>query len=89
MNDLAVGLWILYFVAALAVPVAIRVHRTGSTGLRLGRAHRGSVQWLAETVELVALGAGIAAPLAADELPTLVALDNVAADVAGALLFGE
>jgi protein-S-isoprenylcysteine O-methyltransferase Ste14 len=87
MNALALGLLLLYFALTLALPVAVRWRRSRSTGLRVARKRAGALERTAGALELLALGCGIAAAIAADDLTPLASLDVGAADVAGAIVF--
>lgn len=74
MNGLALLLYLVFFTAAFGWRSWVQWRRTGDTGLRL-RAELGTVQWWAKLGFIVAIVAGVAAPLAGfaglDPLPAL------------------
>jgi len=90
MAEVALALWGVYGIAALGVRVALHRRRTGSTGLVGVRARPGSLAWLAEVGQVVALGLGVAAPVLdlLGALEPIGALDRSGVHVAGLVLFG-
>jgi protein-S-isoprenylcysteine O-methyltransferase Ste14 len=87
LDLLALSLWIVYFAVSLGLRVALQRRRTGSTGFLLMRARPGSVQWLGETLEALAIGLGVAAAVLADSVEPLSALDGTGADALGVAVF--
>jgi protein-S-isoprenylcysteine O-methyltransferase Ste14 len=89
MPELALALWLLYGAAALGIRVAIHLRRTGSTGLVGARSALWSLPWLAEIMHVVALGAGVAAPLLdlAGVIEPIATLDRPAVHISGMALF--
>ena len=87
MRQLALTFWGVYFIVSLALRVVLQLLRTGSTGLALMRARPGSVQWVGETLELVAIGLGVAAAAFADTVEPLSAIDGTAGHALGIVLF--
>lgn len=89
MPELALVLWGAYFLLALVLRVALQLRRTGRTGLLLGRSDPGSVQWVAELVELLAFCLAVAAPILAlsHDVRPIEGLDKTALHVTGIVLF--
>jgi len=87
MAELALALWLLYFLISLALRALLHARRTGRTGVLLMRARPGSVQWWGESAEAVAIGLGVAAAALADEVQPLEALDGGAGHVAAVVLY--
>jgi protein-S-isoprenylcysteine O-methyltransferase Ste14 len=85
--ELALLLWLLYFVLSLGLRALVQWRRTGSTGLLMMRVRPGSPQWLAEAAQAIAIALGVLAPALADTVPPLDALDGWFAHVAGILTF--
>jgi len=83
MGELALVLWLVYFVISLVLRAALHARRTGQSGLLLMRARPGSVQWWGELAQSVAIALGVAAAAMDDSLEPLGALDSSAAQVAG------
>jgi protein-S-isoprenylcysteine O-methyltransferase Ste14 len=89
MPRLALALWLVYGLVTLVLRVALQLRRTGKTGLLLMRGRPGSVQWLGEALELVAIGLGVAAPVLAlsGTVEPLAALDAKGFYAAGVALY--
>src|SRR3546814_11820079 len=63
MNLLALALYAVFAVVAFGWRTWVQWRSTGDTGLRL-HADRGSVQWWAKLAFIVAIAAGVVAPIA-------------------------
>jgi protein-S-isoprenylcysteine O-methyltransferase Ste14 len=87
MAILALSLWLLFGLLALGLRVALQVRRTGESGLRGLSGNFGSLEWLAGVGLVVAIAAGVAAPLV-DALEPVEALDVTTVHLAGLVLYG-
>jgi protein-S-isoprenylcysteine O-methyltransferase Ste14 len=87
MGELALVLWLVYFLITLVLRAALHARRTGHSGLLLMRARAGSTQWWGELAESVAIALGVAAAVLADDLEPLEALDTGAGHVAGVVVY--
>ena len=86
MNALAVVFYAVFFTAAFGWRTWVQWRRTGDTGLRL-HAQPGTVQWWAKLAFVLALIAGVAAPLVGlAGLDPISALSNRAAQGVGVIL---
>jgi len=87
MPELALALWALYFAASLGIRALAHSRATGTSGLLLGRARPGSVKWLGETAQMLAIGLGVAAAALADTVEPIDALDGSGGHIAGLAIF--
>jgi protein-S-isoprenylcysteine O-methyltransferase Ste14 len=87
LQDLALLCWLVYFAVSLGARVFLHLRRTGETGFLLMRARPGSVQWLGETAEALAIALGVAAAALADTIEPVSALDGAAGHAIGIALF--
>ena len=87
VDRLALGLWLLYYLLALGLRVGVHVRRTGRTGLVALRGRPGSLRWLAELAEVVALALGVAAAALAETVEPIPGLDGGGGHAAGVGLF--
>lgn len=86
MDALALIFYVVFFLAAFGWRTWVQWRRTGDTGLRL-HAQPGTVKWWAKLAFVLALGAGVAAPLAGlSGLDPLNALDNEGLRALGVLV---
>lgn len=86
MDALALAFYAVFFVVAFGWRTWVQSRRTGDTGLRL-HASPGSVQWWAKLAFIAALGAGVAAPLAAlAGLEPIEALDRTSIAIIGTVV---
>jgi protein-S-isoprenylcysteine O-methyltransferase Ste14 len=87
MADLALLLWLVYFLLALGLRVLLQGRRTGRSGLLLMRGAAGRAQRLGEGGEVLALALGVAAPALAGSVEPIDALDGETGHAAGIGLF--
>ena len=89
MADVALWLWALYGVLAVAVPCALQLRRTGSTGLKGVSGKPGSVEWLAGVGLVGAIALGVVAAALADsgDVEAIAAVDGPGAHAAGVVLY--
>ena len=86
MDALALIFYVVFFLAAFGWRTWAQWRRTGDTGLRLD-ADPGTVKWWAKLAFVLALAAGVAAPLAGlSGLDPLDALDNPRLRALGVLI---
>lgn len=86
MNALALIFYIVFFIAAFGWRTWLQWRRTGDTGLRL-HAEPGTMQWWAKLAFVLALVAGVAAPLGGlAGLDPLDVLDTAAIRVMGVVV---
>lgn len=86
MDALALSFYVIFFIAAFGWRTWVQWRRTGDTGLRL-HAEPGTVQWWAKLAFVLALAAGVAAPLAGlAGLDPLDALDNAGIQASGVVV---
>jgi protein-S-isoprenylcysteine O-methyltransferase Ste14 len=86
--ELALVLWVAYFVPTLGIRVLLQRRRTGRSGFA-DTTRGGTAQSLAQLVETVAIGLGVAAPILAlvGTVEPIEALDKSAVNLGGAVLF--
>ena len=89
MAWVALACFTVYLALAFALRTLIQLRRTGSSGFRGVSGRPGSAEWLGGVLFVVALGAGLAAPLlgVAGVLDPVSALDGTVAHAAGVALF--
>jgi protein-S-isoprenylcysteine O-methyltransferase Ste14 len=87
--NVALWLWCLYGLLAVALPVALQLRRTGSTGLKGVSGRPGSVEWLAGVglVGAIALGVVAAALAESGDVDPIEALDISPLHAAGVVLY--
>jgi protein-S-isoprenylcysteine O-methyltransferase Ste14 len=89
VEDVALVLWGLYGLLALALPAALQLARSGTTGLRGLSGKPGSVEWFAGVGFIVAMGLAISSPFVfeASGADRLDGFDTDAVNAAGILLY--
>jgi protein-S-isoprenylcysteine O-methyltransferase Ste14 len=89
VEEAALVCWSLFGLLALALPVALQVRRTGSTGLKWPSGDAGAAEWIAAAGLLSAIAFGVAAPLLAQsgDVGPIDALDRTGVHVLGVVLF--
>jgi protein-S-isoprenylcysteine O-methyltransferase Ste14 len=89
VEDVALSCWSLFGLLALALPVALQIRRTGSTGFKWPSGGFGSAEWLAGAGLVSAIALGVAAPLLAQssDIDPIDALDGPAGHVLGVVFF--
>jgi protein-S-isoprenylcysteine O-methyltransferase Ste14 len=89
VEEVALVCWSLFGLLALAVPVALQLRRTGSTGFKRPRGGPGSADWIAGAGLVIAVALGVAAPLLAKsgDVDPIGALDRTGVHVLGVVLF--
>jgi protein-S-isoprenylcysteine O-methyltransferase Ste14 len=89
MAELALACFALYLALAFGLRTALQLRRTGSTGFRGVGGRPGSAEWWGGVLFVVALLAGVAAPLLdiAGALEPIAALDGTIGQAAGGVLF--
>ena len=89
MAEVALVLWLVYYVLTVGVRVTLQLRRTGRTGLVGIRSRPGSLGWIGELAEGAGLALGVAAPALAlgDSVEQLEALDKAGFHAAGVALF--
>lgn len=89
MPDLALVLWALYGVAALAWRVAVQLRRTGKTGLIAARVRPASLAGVADVGQAAGIVLGVAAAFLARDgvVEPIEALDRTGVHVAGIAMF--
>ena len=84
MTSLAIGLYVVYLLAAFVVRTVIQVRRTGDSGWRGLSGRPGTAEWWAGVLFAVALLVGVAAPIAgAFGLDAIGTLDHPVLNIAG------
>ncbi len=89
MPELALWLWLLYGAGALGLRVAVHLRRTGSTGLVGTKSKPFTAMWFAESLHIVALVLGVAAPVLdlTGTLEPIAALDTDGVHYAGLAVY--
>lgn len=89
MNEVALTCWSLFALLALALPIALQIRRSGSSGFKRPSGRFGSAEWIAGAGLVSAIALGVAAPLLAqsDDVGPIAALDHSWTRVCGVLLF--
>ena len=90
MPEAALSLYVLYLVLAFGVRTLVHLRRTGATGFSGISGSPGSAEWLGGVLFVVALVAGLAAPILqlAGVLDPIEALDGEMGYAAGLGLYG-
>jgi len=90
MPEAALSLYVLYLALAFGVRTAVHLRRTGATGFSGISGRPGSAEWIGGVLFVVALVAGLAAPILqlAGVLGPIDALDGEMGHAAGLGLFG-
>lgn len=90
MPEAALSLYVLYLALAFGVRTLVHLRRTGSSGFRGISGRPGSAEWTGGVLFVVALVAGLAAPILqlAEVLDPIAALDGEMGHAAGLGLFG-
>jgi protein-S-isoprenylcysteine O-methyltransferase Ste14 len=89
MAELALVLWLVFFLLAIVGRAALQYRRTGSSGLIGISASVGSLEWLGGILFGAAIVAGVAAPALdlADTVESYGSLDTTVVQIAGIVLF--
>lgn len=90
MPEAALSLYVLYLALAFGIRTLVHLRRTGSTGFSGISGRPGSAEWIGGVLFVVALVAGVAAPLLqlAGALDPIGPLDGEMGHAAGLGLFG-
>jgi protein-S-isoprenylcysteine O-methyltransferase Ste14 len=89
MPGVALVLWAVFGLLAVAGRVGIQLWRTGTSGVSGVSGDAGSIEWLGGSMFVASVGAGIAAPALqiADVVAPVDALSSTGAEIAGLVLF--
>jgi protein-S-isoprenylcysteine O-methyltransferase Ste14 len=89
VEEVALACWSLFWLLALALPVALQIRRTGSTGFKWPGGGAGSADWIAAAGLVSAVVLGVAAPLLAEsgDVEPIGTLDRSGVHVLGVVLF--
>lgn len=88
MPELALALYVVYFVLAFGLRSLIQLRRTGSTGFRGLSGRPGSAEWVGGVLFAVAMVLGVAAPVLdlAGVVDPIESLEGGGAELTGAVL---
>lgn len=89
MAELALACFAVYLALAFGMRTVVQLRRTGSTGFHGVSGHPGSAEWWGGVLFVLALVAGVAAPILdiAGALEPIAALDGSVGHAAGGILF--